>query len=428
MRIVTGAVLAAVACLLLQRPVAASHVFGPSAVDLPAPESKDAGSANSSMYAAKGSSVQSESQTTQHTFVYVPPPSAKALDPLFYSDSFEFLPGADGQAAGKLVKPVWGVIPAAEAKATAANSEHGTKPNASATATATSSPASASSEPVATPTTKMMPEAQHSAATTSLDNAGASPKASFTFTPTPSPPAPTSTPKPTSNATQVAPVAEASQDDGIVSTGWSISHVAGNLQMNGDIEDPRFYRGSYVYDPETQALQPRTHSSFASASAASSSKPSDAPDGCTGSAYTSSGKCGSQNPGSSSSTFPRRGRAMYYNPGIMEQVLSFRLQAGHVSACPECVGHVALLGREDLNRKVWIEWADGDVEGPFLVIDVAAKQHVASLLSRNWVVDVDYQTAMRRGMNRPLPVTVWDRRPVAMQSTAPGFSLASVLE
>ena len=106
---------------------------------------------------------------------------------------------------------------------------------------------------------------------------------------------------------------------------------------------------------------------------------------------------------------------MYYNPGIMQQVLAFRLEAQHVSMCRECVGYVALLGREDLNRKVWIEWGPGDVEGPFLVIDAAAKHHVSSLLERNWVIDVDYATAMRRDMNRPLPVTVWDRRPTTTQ-------------
>ena len=102
---------------------------------------------------------------------------------------------------------------------------------------------------------------------------------------------------------------------------------------------------------------------------------------------------------------------MYYNPGIMQTVLSFRLEVGHVALCQECVGYVALMRREDINRRVWLEWEDGVVEGPFLVIDTAAKQHVASLISRNWVVDVDYETALRRGMNRPLPVTVWASAP-----------------
>ena len=97
---------------------------------------------------------------------------------------------------------------------------------------------------------------------------------------------------------------------------------------------------------------------------------------------------------------------MYYNPGIMPEVLSYRLQLKQVEVCGDCVGYVALLRAGDLNRKVWLQWDDGTVEGPFLVIDVAARHHVPSLLARSWVVDVDYPTAMRRGMNQPIPVTV----------------------
>jgi hypothetical protein len=106
------------------------------------------------------------------------------------------------------------------------------------------------------------------------------------------------------------------------------------------------------------------------------------------------------------SPLPVRGKAMYYNPGIMEQVLSYRQALGQVSPCQECVGYVALLRAGDLNRKVWIQWEDGFVEGPFLVIDVAARHHIRSLLGRGWAIDIDYHTAWRHGMNRPLPVTV----------------------
>src|SRR5690606_6463189 len=76
------------------------------------------------------------------------------------------------------------------------------------------------------------------------------------------------------------------------------------------------------------------------------------------------------------------------------------------SNCNECIGHVALLRAGDLNRRVWLQWADGIIEGPYLVVDVAARQHIAHLLARNWVVDVDYRTAMRRGIVNPVPVTV----------------------
>ncbi len=108
---------------------------------------------------------------------------------------------------------------------------------------------------------------------------------------------------------------------------------------------------------------------------------------------------------------PIGGKAMYYNPGIMAQVLSYRLALGQVAPCSDCAGYVALMHSGDLNRKVWLQWAGGEVEGPFLVIDVAATQHVPWLLARQWVVDVDYATAMRHAMNGPLPVTVLDAAP-----------------
>jgi len=105
---------------------------------------------------------------------------------------------------------------------------------------------------------------------------------------------------------------------------------------------------------------------------------------------------------------PAQGRAMYYNPNIFERVLDFRLSARHVTECQECIGYVAMLRRGDLDRQVWLRREGKPAEGPFWVIDVAAKHHVGLLLERGWVVDVDYATAMRWRMNRPLPVTVLD--------------------
>jgi hypothetical protein len=177
-------------------------------------------------------------------------------------------------------------------------------------------------------------------------------------------------------------------------------NISGTIPV--DIEDPRFYRGSYVYDPESRQLTPGM---IDAPPVVAKKTTSGSSTGCE------AGGCAPAAAAPASGSFPRSGRAMYYNPGIMDQVVSFRMQSNHVSTCRECVGYVALLDRADLNRKVWIEWGAGDVEGPFLVVDCAAKQHVQLLLSRNWVVDVDYATAMRHGMNRPLPVTVWDRRP-----------------
>jgi len=111
------------------------------------------------------------------------------------------------------------------------------------------------------------------------------------------------------------------------------------------------------------------------------------------------------------SALPITGYATYYNPNIMQQVLNYRLSLGQVSTCNECVGTVALLQAGDINRRIWLQWADGSVEGPFLVIDVAASQHVKMLLARHWVVDVDNRTAVRHGMLGPVLVTVWGSPP-----------------
>ncbi len=109
------------------------------------------------------------------------------------------------------------------------------------------------------------------------------------------------------------------------------------------------------------------------------------------------------------SPLPISGLAMYYNPGVMERVLAFRRQAGHVTECPECIGYAAMLRAGDLDRRVWLKRPGHLEEGPFWVIDVAATKHIAYLLQRGWVVDVDYRTAQRWGMRGPIPVTVLER-------------------
>ena len=108
---------------------------------------------------------------------------------------------------------------------------------------------------------------------------------------------------------------------------------------------------------------------------------------------------------------PVSGLAMYYAPNVMENVAQYRLRVDKIEGCDECVGSVALLRAGDLDRKVWIQPEDGAVEGPFQVLDVAARHHIPSLLARNWVVDVDYATAMRWGMRGPVPVTIYAEPP-----------------
>jgi hypothetical protein len=103
---------------------------------------------------------------------------------------------------------------------------------------------------------------------------------------------------------------------------------------------------------------------------------------------------------------PVSGVAMYYNPFVMDGVLRYRQNNGNIDACPECIGYIALLRAGDLNRRVWIQLADGSYEGPFQVTDVAARHDIPSLLRRGWVVDVDWGTARRWGMRGGVPVTI----------------------
>ena len=108
---------------------------------------------------------------------------------------------------------------------------------------------------------------------------------------------------------------------------------------------------------------------------------------------------------------PVTGYAMYYNPGVMEPVVQYRYRTKEIDVCADCVGHVALLRAGDINRRVWVQLADGSVEGPFQVVDVAARHDIPQLLQRGWAVDVDYETAQRWGLNRPKPVTILSEPP-----------------
>lgn len=118
------------------------------------------------------------------------------------------------------------------------------------------------------------------------------------------------------------------------------------------------------------------------------------------------------------SILPAQGLAMYYNPGVFEQVLDYRYTQHHLSACDDCIGYVALLRGGDIDRQVWLQREGQMLEGPFWVVDAAAFKHVPGLLSRNWVVDVDHDTAMRWRMAGPIPITVYDADSPEAQAAA----------
>jgi len=96
-------------------------------------------------------------------------------------------------------------------------------------------------------------------------------------------------------------------------------------------------------------------------------------------------------PFDSSSPLPAKGKAMYYGLGVMEQVYQNRINWGDIDICNECIGQVALLREGDLNRRVYIKLPFGaDYEGPYQVIDTAARKDVGDLFAKGWAVDVGY--------------------------------------
>lgn len=90
------------------------------------------------------------------------------------------------------------------------------------------------------------------------------------------------------------------------------------------------------------------------------------------------------------------GEATFYGRGVMERVLANRLRWGHVAACEDCVGLVALEVREHLGKRVLLQRPGHGIEGPFLVVDCGR------FLTPGRVVEVDWRTARRWGMRGPL--------------------------
>ncbi len=108
---------------------------------------------------------------------------------------------------------------------------------------------------------------------------------------------------------------------------------------------------------------------------------------------------------------PYVGKAKYYAKGLMNDVLRTRKRFGQIledkiTACDgtdsKYKGCVALLRAGDIGRDIWMQLPGGSIEGPYLVIDVAARHDIPCLLEDNWIVDVDYDTAMRWGMDGPI--------------------------
>jgi len=107
------------------------------------------------------------------------------------------------------------------------------------------------------------------------------------------------------------------------------------------------------------------------------------------------------------------GKATYMNPGVMEGVVSyFELDlSGYVGA-------VALNRQGDKGRAVWLEWEDGTIDGPFLVVDCAQRVgHFEDRERQRRVVEVSWDWAVKKGfaLVGPVPVKVWFVNPKKLE-------------
>lgn len=82
------------------------------------------------------------------------------------------------------------------------------------------------------------------------------------------------------------------------------------------------------------------------------------------------------------------GSACYYSPGLMPAVAARR----HLTL-NGYVGAVALRDRQWCGEAVWLQLPDGQIEGPFRVVDWWNPEGGAT--PQGWAVDVDYSTWRR---------------------------------
>jgi len=91
------------------------------------------------------------------------------------------------------------------------------------------------------------------------------------------------------------------------------------------------------------------------------------------------------------------GLATYYNPGVMDTV-----RANRNLECTDCIGYVATLDCNALGSLVWLQRPGYNSEGPYMISDCAHSKHASNLSARAWVVDVDWETAVRWDMHAPI--------------------------
>ncbi|PJE63382.1 hypothetical protein COU89_03655, partial [Candidatus Roizmanbacteria bacterium CG10_big_fil_rev_8_21_14_0_10_45_7] len=119
------------------------------------------------------------------------------------------------------------------------------------------------------------------------------------------------------------------------------------------------------------------------------------------------------NPGYEEQTaLPVQGYVTWYGrAGLMAEVATNQLAWGQITPCAECKGDISLMRQGDINRRVWIRRASGVVEGPYRVVDCAAKKDVATILKyKGWAADLSYEIAQNWGFKSE-DVTIFDAPP-----------------
>ena len=103
-------------------------------------------------------------------------------------------------------------------------------------------------------------------------------------------------------------------------------------------------------------------------------------------------------------TIYQNGLATYYAPGLMEQVAENR-----ELSLEGYEGGVALNRAGDLNRSVWLDWGDGEIAGPYLVVDCAQRDHFVERERQGRIVEVSAEVAQAHGFFEvgPVDVGVW---------------------
>ena len=103
---------------------------------------------------------------------------------------------------------------------------------------------------------------------------------------------------------------------------------------------------------------------------------------------------------SSASSGNLEGQATYYSPKLMEEVAEYR-----GLSLDGYLGGVALNRQGDLGRVVWLEF-DRAIEGPFLSVDCAQREHYEARERKGYVIEVDAETARRHGFFGIGPILV----------------------